>query len=171
MDRKERYINELNDFKAEAIKVIDAVRNSENLLQTIAASSFNEIKSVYVQEAKKIMNEIRRQRLDKIREDESRPGSIIAKQGIGILSALLASKMQESEHRRQVLAALGEGYQMGDAKKAAVERTSEIVKGRVEDQASGMTREEFLKALKGRTAIRKMLRLIFDEELGRLSQG
>jgi hypothetical protein len=51
VDRKERYIDELNDFKAEAIKVIDAVRNSENLLQTIAASSFNEIKSVYVQEA------------------------------------------------------------------------------------------------------------------------
>ena len=171
MDRKARYIDELNDFKAEAIKVIDAVRNSENLLQNITASSFNEMKSVYVQEAKKIIDGIRRQRLDKIREDESRPGSIIAKQGIGILRALLASKMQESEHRRKVLAALEEGYQMGDVEKAAVECTSEIVKGRVEDQTSGMTREEFLKALKGRMAIHKMLRSMFDEELGRLSQG
>ena len=65
MDRKVRYIDELNDFKAEAIKVIDAVRNSENLLQNIMASSFNEIKGVYVQEEDHRWNSTPETRQDK----------------------------------------------------------------------------------------------------------
>lgn len=170
MDRKERYVNELEILKTEAIKTIDAIKNSENLLHDITKSSIDEMKSVYIEEAKKFMDRIRYQRLDRIKEEESKPGSMIFKAAISTSRRLLTRRSRETESDRRLVAALDKSYREDDIKRAAVEYASEEVKRRVEDEVLGMSREEFLKTLKGARFMRRMLKSKLDEESGQLYQ-
>lgn len=166
MDRKERYINQLEILNTEATKTIDAIKNSENLLHDITASSIDELKRVYIEEAKRFLDRIGRRRLGKIEQEESKLGPKIIKAVMGISSKV--ARDHETESDRRLSTGLAEGYWIDETKKEAVEHAIEIVKRSVEDQVSEMSGEEFLKTVKGARSMHRMLRSQFDEEFGRL---
>ena len=167
MDRIDEYVNKLDHLKVEAKSLIDEVKNSENLLENLMGSTCKVMKNAYIQEANRIIDEMTQHRLHMVETEESRLGSVIAKQAMGILEGVLRAKAGESELARRAYEGAGVSYRMDETKKAKIGYASEIVKRRVKDEVLEMKREEFMRSLKGGRTMRKMFASMFDEEVAR----
>lgn len=168
MDRVEEYIAELNHLKADATSLIDQIINSETPLEKVMNSTCEEIKRIYIDEAKNLIDEIALQKLKKIEREESTVGAKFAKIGMGLLTAKLIHEAEKSESARRLVKPAYEGYRMDETKKKRIGQASEIVKRRIAEQTLSMKREEFLKSLKGSEAMRKSLNAMFKNELHKL---
>jgi len=164
----EPYFNELNHLRETATNLIGTMKNSEALLENLVKSACEEIKRVYVEEAKNRIDAIAEQKLDKIKSEQSNLGGWVVKQAFGVLGVGLASKARESESARTLAKAALEGYDMDEVSKTKVWIASKTLKQRVEDQILNMNGEEFMKSLKGGRALDKSLNRQFKEELERL---
>ncbi|MGA2785637.1 MAG: hypothetical protein ABSF09_13150 [Candidatus Bathyarchaeia archaeon] len=164
----ESYFNELNRLKETATNLIGTMKNSEALLENLVKSACEEIKRVYVEEAKNRIDRIAEQKLDEIESEQSSLGGWVVKQAFGVLGVGLASKAEESESARKLSKAALEGYDMDEASRRKVGIASKTLKQRVEDQIMSMNGEEFMKSLKGGRALDKSLNRQFKEELERL---
>ena len=167
MDRIDEYVNKLDHLKVEAKSLIDEVKNSENLLENLMDSTCKVMKNAYIQEANRIIDEMTQHRLHMVETEESRLGSVIAKQAMGILEGVLRAKAGESELARRAYEGAGVSYRMDETRKAKIGYASEIVKRRVKDEVLEMKREEFMRSLKGGRTMRKMFASMFDEEVAR----
>jgi hypothetical protein len=168
LDKTAAYINELNNLRKDAANSIDAMKDSETLLEDVMKSACEEIRRVYVKEAKNLIDAIAQRKVDEIRRQESRLGPMAVKEAFGLLAGILNRRARESESMRGFAEAAFEGYKMDDINKRKMRQASEIVKSRVEDQAPSMKLDEFMKSLKGGKDIRQSLNAMLREELRRL---
>jgi hypothetical protein len=168
LDKTAAYINELNNLRKDAANSIDAMKDSETLLEDMMKSACEEIRRVYVKEAKNLIDAITQRKLDEIKRQESRLGPMLVKDGFGLLAGALNRRTGENESMRGLAEAAFEGYNLDDVNKRKIRQASEILKSRVEDQALGMKLDEFMKSLKGGKHIRPSLNAMLREELRRL---
>ncbi len=171
MDKTAAYINELNNLRKDAANSIDAMKDSETLLEDVIKSACEEIRRVYVKEARNLIDAIAQRKVDQIRRQQSRLGQMVVKHGFGVSAGILNHAAEENESMRGYAEAAFEGYEMDDIDKRRIRQASEIVKSRLEDQAPNMELDEFMKSLKGGKDIRRSLNVMLREELRNLQKA
>jgi hypothetical protein len=171
LDKTAAYINELNNLRKDAANSIDAMKDSETLLGDVMKSACEEIRRVYVKEAKNLIDAIAQRKVDEIRREQSRLGQIGMKGAYWGLAGILNRIAREHESIRGIAEDASEGAEMDDINKRRIRQASEIVKSRVEDQAPSMKLDEFMKSLKGGKEIRQSLNVMLREELRRLQEA
>ena len=168
MDRIKEYVNELNGLKTEATNLINGIKDSEGFLETAIDSIREEMKRTYIQEGKRIIDEVAERELNKIEKEESRLGPQIVKTALGALSTILAQKTEESELARTLYKPVLNSYELDKTSKRQVKQAAEIAKHRLEEHVLNMKGEEFMKSLKGERAMHKLLHTMLRMELNKL---
>jgi len=170
MGRIEEYNRVLDRAIEEAGTLIDRIIDSEALLENPIASTCEEIKRTYIEEAKRLIDRIEQKKLDEIEREESKIGAIAAKYVLGFLRPKLAEKAQESELAGRFAQSAYKGFRMDELDRMMVERASAMAKRKMEDQVLSMKWKEFASSLKGGEAMRKSVNAIYQDELRTLHQ-
>ncbi len=168
MDKKEKYNKRLEELKGESDSLIDEIKGSENHLKKMMNPVYKEVKRVYVKEANKLIDYIIQDRLDEIKREESKLGSMIVKQVMGAISYVSSLKADESEYAKRFARAALKGYEMDKIKKTMVKRAATLVKRKVLDDVTNMEGEEFMKSLENEKKLTKSLKSMFRKELDKL---
>jgi len=170
MGRIEEYNRVLERATEEARTIIDRISDSETQLEDAIASTCEEIKRTYIEEAKRLIDRIAQEKLDEIEREESQIPRTLIKWGIGWLGSKLSEKAQENESALRFAHSAYKGYGMDELHRMMIRHASAMAKQKVEDQVLNMKRNEFASSLKGGEAMRESVNAIFQGELRTLHQ-
>jgi hypothetical protein len=168
LTRTEPIVSEISRLVDYAEKLFDAMKGSEACLEEATRAAEEELKRVYVEEAKKLADAITQSKLRKKKREESRLGNMIVKNVYGLAAAALAHGGENDETTRTVQEGLYEGYELDETEKKNILQAFELVKHRVEEQTGSMKPDDFLRSLKNST-MRQVINAMFREELSRLA--
>ena len=164
----EEHINRLNRLEVDAVSSINLIKDSEGFLEEAIDSIREEMKRTYIEEGKRIIDEVTERELNKIEKEESRLGPQIVKTTLGALSTILAQETEKNELARTLYKPVLSGYELDETSKRQVKQVAERAKHRLEERVFNMKGEEFMKSLKGERAMHKLLDTMLREELNRL---
>jgi hypothetical protein len=166
----EAMVSETRRLLEYAERLLDATKGSETFLEEVMKGAGEELKRVYVDEAKKLADKIAESKLRKMERDESRLGPTGVKIVYGIAAEALRNRAEQDETARTLQEGLHEGYTMDETEKRKVVQACFFIKQRLEEEMLGMTPEEFLRWLKD-NSVREVINAMFRQDWGYVPSG
>ncbi len=163
----QQYISTLEQLTVDARTILTEIIHSETLLNHTLDSSFQEIKRTYINEARKLTDEIMNQRIQKIERRESKTGPTLVKAGTGLIGIGFAYLAQRtgSELARILAGKAFEGYRMDEVEIKNIQIAAETTKGMMEKKILNIQREQFMRFLKDSKSMHASLNTLFKQHL------